>query len=37
MTKEPKPGEKVSWESSGSHAEGKVVKKNHLTHQDKNP
>ena len=27
MTKEPKPGDKVAWESSGGHSVGKVVKK----------
>ncbi len=27
MAKEPKPGDKVSWESSGGHSVGKVVKK----------
>ena len=27
MAKEPKAGDKVSWESSGGHSVGKVVKK----------
>ena len=27
MTKEPKPGDKVAWESSGGRSVGKVVKK----------